>query len=368
MKNKGIQKPIILVGGGTGGHIFPLVAIGEELSSLNIPFIFVGEEGGREQSIVKDYNWNFWPISAGKLRRYLTLFTLIANITDLYKVFRGFFQSMSLLIKTKSPAVFSKGGYVALPMIYAARVMGRKIYIHESDAVMGLTNRLSAKFATKVFTAFSPEVYPKSDSRFVKSGIPIRRNLYQAAKLKAPKKVRPLVLVVGGIQGASTLNKYIRTNLDALIEFTDIVHITGEKEFEDHRVTQAKLDAKGQKAYKPFAFLGRELAYYFQTADVVVSRSSATTIAEGALFSKAMYLIPLPTAAGNHQVVNAKILQKNKAALVYEEYQLSSDKFFETLKQLIINSEEQKKLGEALRNYFHNDSSVALITKELING
>lgn len=368
MKNKETQKPIILVGGGTGGHIFPLVAIGEELSSRDVPFIFVGEEGGREQTIVKEYAWPFLPISAGKLRRHLTLSTLIANFNDAYKASKAFFQCISIILKTKSPAIFSKGGYVALPMVYAARVLGRKIYIHESDAVMGLTNRLSAKFAVRVFTAFSPEVYPMNDRRFVKAGIPIRRNLYQAAKLKAPKKIRPLVLIVGGIQGASTLNKYIRSNIEELIQFTDVVHVTGEREFEDHRVAQSKLDAKGQKAYKPFAFLGRELAYYFQTADVVVSRSSATTIAEGALFGKAMYLVPLPSAAGNHQVVNAKILQKNKAAIVYEEYQLSSDRFLSTLKQLVINQEQQRELGEALKKYFYNELSIKIIVDELTNG
>lgn len=361
-------RPIILVGGGTGGHIFPLIAIGEELISRGKPFIFVGERGGREEAIVKELGWQFQPIAAGKMRRYLNAKTIWANLLDSFKTVRGFFQCLRLLIRSGASVVLSKGGYVALPMVYAAWVLRRKVLIHESDSVMGLTNRLSAKFANRVFTSFAPAVYPNHDRRYLQVGIPIRKTLRQAARLRSPKKTRPLVLILGGIQGASAINTLIRQVAKRLVAVSDVVHVTGEREIGIYQKLQDSLDKKDRTAYKPFGFLDRELAYYFQAADVVVSRASATTIAEGALFGKAMYLIPLPTAAGNHQVENAKILQREHAVVMYEEYQLSPDKFFETLTDLLNDRAELGVVGIKLRGYFYNEDAIEMIIKEIENG
>lgn len=359
------HKPILLVGGGTGGHIFPLVAIGEELVAQKLPFIYVGAKNGREEAIVRELGWEFAPIAAGKIRRYLTLSTLTANVIDIFRTIQGFFQALRLLIKTGAPAVISKGGYVAFPVVYAARMLGRPVYAHESDAVMGLTNRLTANFAHKMFTAFAPSVYPRSDGRYLQVGIPIRKNLRQAARLRSPKKTRSIILVLGGIQGASSVNSQIRNALKRILPIADVVHVTGEKEFAIYQKFQAGLDKTMRSAYKPFSFLDRELAYYFQAADLVISRASATTIAEGALFGKAMLLIPLPTAAGNHQVINAKILGAEHAAVVKEEYQLSPDSFIETIQELLSDSAETSTLGMKLRAYFHNDDAIALILREV---
>jgi len=356
-------KPILLVGGGTGGHIFPLVAIGEELTSLGRPFIYVGVRGGREEPIIQELGWQWQPIAAGKMRRYLTVQAIIANVVDAFRTVQGFFQAIKLLVRTGAPAVISKGGFVALPVVYAARFLGRPVFAHESDAIMGLTNRLTASFARRIFTAFAPSVYPKADRRFIQVGIPIRKNLRQAARLRSPKKTRPLILVLGGIQGASAVNSQIRQSLKKILPIADVVHATGEREFASYQKLQASLDKSARSAYKPFAFLDRELAYYFQAADLVISRASATTIAEGALFGKAMLLIPLPTSASNHQVVNAKILADQHAAVVLEEQQLSSEAFFGAVRKLLSDRAELSVLGMKLRTYFHNDDAIALIIR-----
>ncbi len=362
------QKPIILVGGGTGGHIFPLVSIGEELVTRHYPFIYVGAKHGREESIVKELGWRFEPIAAGKMRRYFSLEAIIANITDAFRTIQGFFQATKLLIRTGSPAIISKGGYVALPVVYAARLLGRPVFAHESDAVMGLTNRLTSSFAKRVFTAFAPSSYPHADRRYLQVGIPIRKNLRQAARLRSPKKTRPLILVLGGIQGSSTINTQIRHSLKRLLAIADIVHVTGERDFASYQKLQASLDKSARVAYKPFAFLDRELAYYFQAADLVISRASATTIAEGALFGKAMLLIPLPTAAGNHQVVNANVLAAEHAAVVYEEYQLSPETFLSAVERLLSDRPKLAALGMKLKTYFHNDEAIALIIQAVYGG
>lgn len=356
-------KPIVLVGGGTGGHIFPLVAIGEELVAKGRPFIYVGARGGREESIIRELGWDFRPIAAGKIRRYLSLQTVLANIVDVFRTIQGFFQSIKLLVRTGAPAVISKGGYVAFPLVYAARCLGRPVFAHESDSVMGLTNRLTASFARRMFTAFDPSVYPRADKRYLQVGIPIRKNLRQAAQLRSPKKTRPLILVLGGIQGASTINTLIRHSLKKLLPLADIVHVTGDREISQYQKLQTSLDKSIRSAYKPFSFLDRELAYYFQAADLVVSRASATTIAEGALFGKPMILVPLPTAASNHQAINADILKREHAAVVFEEKDLTPEVFIEEVQQLLSDRPELSVLGMKLRAYFYNDEAIPQIIK-----
>lgn len=352
------SKPILLVGGGTGGHIFPLVALGEELASRKIPFIFIGGSQGKEREIVGEYNWQFRAISAGKWRRYWTPAAFFQNIVDLGRFIKGFFEALGLLIRTGSPTIFSKGGYVALPVVLAAKLLGRRIIIHESDSVMGLTNRLSARLASMVLSAFSPKVFGTYDGRYVQVGIPIRKALRQASTLRPPQKTRPLILVIGGIQGSQALNRFVRDSLPTLILAADIVHVTGEAELLTHKHLAEKLERKFQGAYKPFSFISRELPYYYQLADLIISRSSATTIAEAALFSKAIYLIPLPSSAGNHQVANAKHLQASGAAVMNEERDLTDAKFAKTVLGLLSDKAQLRNLGQRLCEYFNETDAT----------
>ena len=362
------QKPILLVGGGTGGHIFPLVALGEELAARKIPFIFVGGRVGKEREVITEYGWPFRAISAGKWRRYWSLVALVQNIIDLGRSVKGFFESFSLLATSGAKVIFSKGGYVALPMVLAAKLLGRRIIIHESDSVMGLSNRISARLASKTLTAFSPSVFPWHDGRFEQVGIPIRRTFRQAAKLQGVRKSRPLVLVIAGIQGSKAINRLVQETLMELIQVADIVHITGEAEIQAHKAIAQSLSKKFQNAYRPFAFITRELPYYFQSSDLVVSRASATTTAEAAVFSRAVYLIPLPSSASNHQLINARHLQAAGAAVMREESTLNSERFIEDIKRLLADKAQLQNLGTRLDKYFNEQGAVErvieIITKE----
>ena len=360
------QYPVLLVGGGTGGHIFPLVALGEELASRKIPFIFVGGRSGKEKEIVDGYGWQFRAISAGKWRRYWNATAFVWNVIDLGRFIKGFFEALILLIKTHTQVIFSKGGYVALPVVLAAKLLGRRIIIHESDSVMGLTNRISARVASKVLTSFSPSVFPNYDKRFEQVGIPIRRTLRLAAHLKAVKKSRPLILVIAGLQGSMAINRLIREDLSQLIQITDIVHITGEAEFSAHKLIAQGMSRKFVNAYRPFAFITRELPYYFQNSDLIVSRSSATTIAEAALFSKAMYLIPLPNSAGDHQLANAKHLQAAGGAILQVESSLTKEKFFEDISRLLADKTQLQNLGNRLFQYFNELGAVERIVEIIL--
>lgn len=368
IKSSNHQRPILLVGGGTGGHIFPLVALGEELAARKIPFIFVGGRVGKEREIITEYGWPFRSISAGKWRRYWSLITFIQNIIDLGRSIKGLFESLNLLVTSGARVIFSKGGFVALPMVLAAKLLGRRIIIHESDSVMGLTNRVSARLASKILTAFSPSVFPGHDSRFEQVGIPIRRTFRQAAKLQGVRKSRPLVLVIAGIQGSQAINRLVREALMELIQVADIVHITGEAEILPHKVIAERLSKKLQSAYRPFAFITRELPYYFQSSDLVVSRASATTTAEAAVFSRALYLIPLPGSASDHQLINARHLQAAGAAVMREEGTLNTEKFIDDIKRLLADKAQLQNLGTRLGKYFNEENAVERIIEIITRG
>ncbi len=366
--NKVKDSPILLVGGGTGGHIFPLIAVGEELKARHIPFIFVGSPDSMEEKVVRETGWPFMTISAGKWRRYATWTSLLRNIIDLGRMIVGVFQAVSLIKRTQARLVFSKGGFVALPMVLAAKLIGIPVIIHESDAVMGRANKISAHFARKVLTNFSPSVFSFSDRRYVQVGMPIRRALRQAADLKAPKKNRPLVLILPGSQGSQAINSYIKKCLPRLLAVTDVVHLVGEKEFPDFLTLKKQLVVNDQGRYRPYSFIDRELPLYFQMADLLITRASATTTAEAALFKKAVFLIPLPTAAGNHQVANAKILEKAGCAFVAEQHQLTPELFARDVENLLANPERLVGYGQTLHDYFDETGTINKIVKELNDG
>lgn len=361
-----INNTIILAGGGSsGGHIFPLVAVAEELQSKKIPFVFIGSKHGKEKELVIEHGWQFQAISAGKWRRYLNLRSVYENFIDIFRVLAGFFQAISIILSTRASAVFSKGGYVALPVVLAAKVLGRRIIVHESDAVMGLTNRISARLADKVLVAFEENVYPKSDGRFIQVGIPIRKNLRSSSKLSSPKKSRPLIFVIAGLQGSTVINTLVKESLAALLPLADVVHVTGETEYLQYKAISSKLPSKLRLAYKPFSFVTRELAYYYQSADLMITRASATIIVEASLFGKALLLVPLPGAASNHQYVNAKLLEKAGAAVVRSQIDLDKAEFTREVIELISDKERLKELGGNLKKYFNEEDSIEKIIKEL---
>lgn len=318
--------------------------------------------------MMAELGWPFLGIMSGKLRRYGNWSAFFANLADAGRVLVGFFQAFAILRRLRPRLVFSKGGAVAVPMVVAAKLVGVPILVHESDAVMGLANKIGARFARRVLTNFSPSVFPFADRRFQQVGMPIRRALRQAAALKAPKKARLLVLILPGSQGSIAINAYVKKTLGRLLSSADVVHLTGEKEYEQCMALKNQLPAKDQNHYKPYSFIDRELPLYFQMADLLITRASATTTAEAALFKKPVFLIPLPTAAGNHQVINAKILEKAGAAVVREQHQLTPELFANIVEDLLTNAEQREQLGQTLHNYFDEAGTLNKVMTEITNG
>jgi UDP-N-acetylglucosamine--N-acetylmuramyl-(pentapeptide) pyrophosphoryl-undecaprenol N-acetylglucosamine transferase len=192
----------------------------------------------------------------------------------------------------------------------------------------------------------------------VQVGIPIRKELRTAAHLKSPAKVRPLVLVLGGIQGAMAINNFLADSLSEILKVADVVHSTGPVEVKKFEKLRDELPEKVRSQYRPFGFIGRELPYYYQLADLIVSRASATTVAEAATFSKPVYLIPLPTSAGDHQNINAQKLSEVNAAEVRNQADLSGKQFAKDVGNLLNNHDKLAELGQNLKKYFNEEKSV----------
>lgn len=366
MKTANIR-PIILVGGGTGGHITPLIAVAEELMASGQPFVFVGGKDSLEERLVRDQGWSFIGISSGKWRRYTNLTSVWQNLVDLVRVKIAFWQAVRIILRTRARVVFSKGGSVALPVVIAAAVLRRKIIIHESDSVMGLSNRISRLFAAKVLTGFPLDGYGFDGEKYRFVGVPVRRFIRQAAASKRLVKARPLVFVVAGSQGSSAINKLIKESLEEILSIADLVHIAGEREYESFKQLQQGLDRHKQAMYRVFSYIGRELPYYFAMSDIIISRASATVICEAALFNRAMILVPLPNSAGDHQEMNAKLLTSAGAALTQNQSQLTVSILLKTIREMLADDARRKQLGDHLGRYFVlEESANKLVVKEIL--
>ena len=359
------EKIIALVGGGTGGHIFPLVALGEELTNKKIDFVYIGSPNSLESEVVRALKWQFLEIGAGKWRRYISPASIIWNFLGLFTTIKGIFQSVRIIKQHNIGLIFSKGGYVSLPVLYAARVVGCPVIIHESDSIMGTTNRIGSKFAKRILTAFDPRVFPHNDSRYRKVGIPVRKSLRQAASLRSPKKERPLILILPGSQGSVAINQYLKQELRSLLGKYDIIHLAGKKDFNYFQSLRRRLPKIMADRYRTYSFIDRELPYYYQSADLIIVRGSATTAAEAALFAKPIYIIPLPDSANNHQFENARILESVGAAFVRQQYQLSSEKFIKDISRLLGDRHNLRIMGEKLLMYFSSSKSIENIIEEI---
>jgi UDP-N-acetylglucosamine--N-acetylmuramyl-(pentapeptide) pyrophosphoryl-undecaprenol N-acetylglucosamine transferase len=346
---------IVFTGGGTGGHIFPIIAIIREIRKI-VPLAKIYYLGPRDP-FAKKYllpeGVIIFSILSGKLRRYFDPKSFFLNIFDLLiKIPLGFIQSFVYLLILNPDLVFSKGGYGSLPVAAAARLLFLPVFLHESDSMPGLANRILAKLANEVFVSF-PDTPHFSKNRLILIGNPIRTSLFLGEKEEAMRYFnldpqRPTILILGGSQGAQRLNEKILTFLPHLLKNYQILHQCGEKEFE-RVVTEAKVMVKPElfNFYHPFPFFEEEqLIKAYAVADLVVSRAGGGAIFEILALGKPAILVPLPESAQEHQVKNAYFLAKHHAALVIEEENLTTNFFLQKLEELFSSPERLKKLSE----------------------
>ena len=350
---------IVFVGGGTGGHFFPILAIIRKLKELSpekLELIFVGpNDFGKE--LLKKEEVKFFRITTGKLRRYFSL----KNFFDSFKLCFGLLWALVFLYRQKPELVFGKGGYGALPLGLAAALFKIPLFIHESDVVPGLTNRILGRFARVIFISFPETKRYFSQKRDVYAlGNPLREELLKQGLSKEErnffrieKKKKPIVLILGGSQGAEEINRLIFRFLKELLENFFLIHVVGKNNFSSYQKTLKETYPKlNLSNYRVFSFLnGKQLAAAYRLCDVVVTRAGSGAIFELAAFKKPALLIPFQDSASNHQKENAYAYAKRGAALVVERPNLKPHLFLETLKGLLGDKERLNEMSKAAEKF-----------------
>jgi UDP-N-acetylglucosamine--N-acetylmuramyl-(pentapeptide) pyrophosphoryl-undecaprenol N-acetylglucosamine transferase len=351
---------IVFTGGGTGGHIFPIIAIIRELRKISggkVEFFYIGPRDEFAQTFLPQEDVKVKWIICGKLRRYFNLKSFFQNLVDFFKIPIGILQSFFYLFFLNPDLIFSKGGYGSLPVVISGWVLRIPIFLHESDVVPGLVNRFLAKFALEIFVSFPRTIY-FPQNKMVVVGNPIRLELLKGNKKEAIEYFKitgekPVILVLGGSQGAQRINDKILMILNQLLENFELIHQTGIKNFKEVEAeAEAIIKKELKKYYHSFPFLKEEeLKKAYAACDLIVARAGSGTIFEIAALGKPSILIPLPESAQDHQLKNAYAFFENKATIVIEEKNFTPGFFLERLKFLFSHPEELEKMSRAAKDF-----------------
>lgn len=322
------MKKIVLTGGGTAGHVTPNIALLPSLREAGYEITYIGSYDGIEKKLIADFDIPYVGISTGKFRRYLD----IKNLTDPFRVMKGFSEARKYLKTFRPDVVFSKGGFVSVPVVRAAASLGIPCIIHESDMTPGLANKLCIPVAHKVCCNFPETMKLLPESKAVLTGSPIRKELAQGNKVAGLNMCgftanKPVILVMGGSLGAANVNKAVREALPRLLEDFQIVHLCGKD-----KVDNLLLNTSG---YKQFEYIKAELKDLFAMADIVISRAGANAICELLALKKPNILIPLPAASSRgDQLLNAKSFESQGFSIVIDEDDLTTNLLIDKVHEL----------------------------------
>ncbi len=323
-----MDKKIVLTGGGTAGHVTPNIALLPKLKDLGYDVSYIGSYDGIEKRLITDFDIPYYGIATGKFRRYFDL----KNLTDPFRVLKGYSEAKKHLQTIKPDVVFSKGGFVSVPVVRAAAALKIPCIIHESDMTPGLANKLCIPIAKKVCCNFPETVTMIKGEKAVLTGSPIREELTRGDKITALDFCgftanKPVIMIIGGSLGAASINKTIRDALPRLLEDFQIVHICGKD-----KVDNMLLNTKG---YKQFEYVKSELKDLFAIADLVVSRAGANSICELLALKKPNLLIPLSAGSSRgDQILNARSFEIQGFSLVIDDDDLSEDLLVDKIHEL----------------------------------
>ena len=325
-----MNKKIVFTGGGTAGHVTPNIALFPYLEKEGYDAFYIGSYNGIEKRLIEDFKIPYYGISTGKFRRYFDL----KNLSDPFRVMKGYSQAVKILKELKPDIVFSKGGFVSVPVVRAAASLKIPCIIHESDMTPGLANKLCIPVATKVCCNFPETLKHVPSGKAVLTGSPIRMELTTGSKLAALELCgftanKPVVMIIGGSQGATSVNIMVREALPKLLEHFQVVHICGKD-----KVDNLMLNIPG---YKQFEYLRYDLKDVFAMADVVVSRAGANAICELLALKKPNLLIPLQVGSRGDQILNARSFEEQGFSMVVREDYIDCDILTEKIKELYEN-------------------------------
>lgn len=329
-------KSIILTGGGTAGHVSLNEAIIPSLVEAGYDVHYIGSHEGIEKELIGNAfpDIPYHSIASGKLRRYFS----VQNFTDPFKVMAGVLQAFSIIKKVKPSVIFSKGGFVSVPVVVAAKLANVPVVVHESDVTPGLANKIALPFASHIFTVFKETLKHLQQDKATCTGSIIRQQLFEGNRERglafcgftAEKKV---MLIMGGSLGSVVVNDAVRANLKKLLEQYQIIHLCGKGN------KDASLE--GLEGYRQFDYVTDELPDLLYAADFIVSRAGSNSIFEFLALHKPMLLIPLSAAKSRgDQILNARLFKKQGFAHVLDEDTMTKESFYQSVQDLAANSEE----------------------------
>ncbi len=334
-------KKIILTGGGTAGHATPNIALIPELRRRGFEILYIGSYEGIEKELITETGVEYRAVPSGKLRRYFDL----KNFTDPFRVIMGYLRSAKIVKEFKPDIVFSKGGFVAVPVTFAAKRYGIPVVLHESDMTPGLANRLAAPSADRICCNFPETMEKLPKEKAVLTGTPIRRELLRGEKSEGISLLgfsgeKPVLLVIGGSLGAVRINDEVRKVLDALLSKFDIVHICGKGHIETELSDKA--------GYRQFEYVDKELKDCFAAADLVVSRAGANSICELLALRRPNLLIPLSLdASRGDQILNAASFERQGFSKVLREEDMTDETFLSAVDEVYRDRESYIRRMEA---------------------
>lgn len=350
-------KSIVFTGGGSAGHVTPNLAIISEIDVEDWDIHYIGSKQGIEKELIEQIRIPYYGISSGKMRRYLDL----ENIIDLFKVIKGCSEARRILKKIKPDLVFSKGGFVSVPVIVAASSLKIPIYIHESDITPGLANKISQRFASKIFTSFeeTKKYFPEKKTKVI--GSPIRKEIMSGTASKGHRLLgfddsRPILTIMGGSLGAKKINETVRKSMKQLCIKYQIVHICGKNHIDPHLL--------GVSDYQQFEYVHEELADILAATNLVVTRGGSNSIFEFKALKIPMLIIPLPLhQSRGDQILNANSFENKGYSVTLEEEGLTPDSLVEYLEIVQRQSEDIRRNMESSLNR----DALSLLKSEIKN-
>lgn len=337
----------LFTGGGTAGSVTPLLAVIPSIKEKQpqAQFLWAGTFFGPEKNLVLAEDVPFVPIFSGKLRRYFSL----RNFIDPFFILAGFIQSIYIIKKFNPDVIVSAGGFVSVPLVYAGLLFKKRIIIHQLDVRKGLANKLMGWVADKITVSFSESLSDFPEEKTEHVGTPIRQSLFTGDRSRAIASFGldpelPTILVLGGGTGALNLNKIIISSLPEILNFVQVIHITGKGK----ALPPIGLKEKANY-YHPFEFVVEELPNMFAAADIVVSRAGIGTLAELAALGKASIIVPIPDS---QQEINAEYFKSKKAVLVFNQKELTAQKFTEELREFLLDREAIRFLENRIHSLY----------------
>ncbi len=345
---------IIMTGGGSAGHVTPNLALIPKLRELGYEIEYIGSEQGIERKIIEEQGIKYYSISTGKFRRYFDL----KNISDPFKVIKGVFEAAAIIRREKPEAVFSKGGFVSVPVVIGARLNKVPVVSHESDMTPGLANKIAVPYCNKICVTFPETLKHIKNGKGIVSGTPIREELFEGSKIKALKICefngnKPILLVIGGSLGSKFINDLIRNNIDKLLSKYDIIHICGKNNLDTY--------LENREGYRQYEYVGEELKHFMTAADLVVSRAGANVIYELLALSKPNLLIPLSAKASRgDQILNAGSFKRSGFSKVLLEEETNNEVFMQNLEELY--NQKHLYIKKMRESGFQNGTDIIIDT------